>query len=189
MNWLRSVGPKIVGYTRRQLLVVMSNERRIRTLRRRGVRIGENCLVAGRTSFSSEPYLIEIGDSVAISIGCQFITHDASIRLFRAENPEMDVFGPIKIGSNVFFGTNCTVLPNSTIGSDCIIGSGSVVRGAIPDGSVVFGNPAKVVMKTALMKHLLINHKHRLDTHRLPPERKEEAIRRHFGLALDEPGR
>lgn len=189
MNWLRSVPAKIVGYARLKLLVAMSNERRIRNLRQRGVRIGENCLIAGRTSFSTEPYLVEIGDSVAISTGCQFITHDASIWLFRAAHPEMDVFGSIRIGSNVFLGTNCTMLPNCTIGSDCIIGSGSVVRGAIPDGSVAFGNPARVVMKTALMKHLLLNHKHRLDTHFLSPERKEQAIRRHFGVALHEPGR
>jgi hypothetical protein len=63
------------------------------------------------------------------------------------------------------------------------------VRGVVPDGSVVFGNPAKVVMKTALMKQLLLNHKHRLDTHGLSPEEKEIAIRQHFGVIQHEAGR
>jgi len=179
---------RIVGYLRWKHLAVMSNEQRIRRLREYGVRIGENCFIS-TTAFSTEPYLIEIGDHVAISTGCEFLTHDAAIWLFRNTNPAMDVFGSIKVGNNTYFGTNCTILPNSTIGADCIIGSGSVVRGAIPDGSVVLGNPGRVVMKTALMKQLLLNHKHRLDTHNLTPEEKEKAIRRHFGIAQREPGR
>ena len=188
MRRVRSLRAGLAGFVRSKMLAVMSNDRRIRKLRQHGVRIGENCFIS-TTAFSTEPYLIEIGDHVAISTGCEFVTHDAAIWLFRNANPDMDVFGSIKVGNNTYFGTNCTVLPNSTIGSDCIIGSGSVVRGTIPDGSVVFGNPARVIMKTSLMKHLLLNHKNRLDTHNLPPEEKEGAIRRHFGLAPRAPGR
>lgn len=164
-----------------KLMAFLPMETRIGRMRQQGLRIGTNCFIA-RTAWPTEPYLIEIGDHVAISAGCQFITHDAAIWLFRDEHPDMDVFGDIKIGNNTYFGTNCTVLPNSRIGSDCVIGSGSVVRGTIPDGSVVLGNPAKVVMKTALLKQLLLNHRNRLDTHHLAPADKEAAIRRHFGL-------
>jgi acetyltransferase-like isoleucine patch superfamily enzyme len=161
--------------------MLVSNERRIRWLRRDGVRIGENCLVY-TTLFSTEPYLVEIGDHVAISSGTSFITHDGSGWLFD-DHPDMDVFGRIQVGNNVFFGTNCTVLPGSRIGSNCIIGTGSVVRGVIPDDSVVFGNPAQAVMKTSLMKKLLVHHQHRLDTRHLSPKEKEKVLRRHFGLA------
>ena len=34
------------------------------------------------------------------------------------------------------------------IGSNCIIGAGAVVKGHIPEGSVVIGNPARVVADT-----------------------------------------
>jgi acetyltransferase-like isoleucine patch superfamily enzyme len=176
---------RFIGQIRRfiqaKLLTVMPNDRRIRGLRQQGVRIGERCIVS-TTNFSTEPYLVEIGNHVAISVGCQFVTHDAAIWVFRDANPDMDVFGPIKVGDNTYFGTNCTILPNSTIGSNCIIGSGTVVRGNIPDGSVVLGNPARVVMKTALIKHLLVHHKNRLDTHALLPKDKKRAIQGHFGL-------
>jgi serine acetyltransferase len=94
----------------------------------------------------------------------------------------MDVFGMIKVGDNTYFGTDVTVLPGTTVGSDCVIGSGAVLRGNIPDGSVVWGNPATVIMKTSLLKQLLIHHKHRLDTRHLPPREKERVLRRHFGL-------
>jgi len=171
---------QLIEVVRWKLLALAGHERRVRALRKRGVRIGEGCLVY-TSSFSTEPYLIEIGNHVAISIGVEFVTHDAAGWLFE-DHPEMDVFGPIKVGDNTFFGTNCTILPGTRIGSDCVIGSGSVVRGEIPDGSVAMGNPARVVMKTSLFKQLLVNHKHRLDTRSLSPSEKEKVVRRHFGL-------
>jgi hypothetical protein len=172
---------EVVRLVRWKLLMFLSNERRVEKLRAYGVRIGERCLVY-TTHFSTEPYLVKIGNHVAISAGTEFVTHDAAGWLFEASDPEMDVFGTIEVGDNTYFGTNCTVLPSTRIGADCVIGSGSVVRGVVPDGSVVMGNPARVVMKTSLFRHLLVNHKHRLDTRNLPPAEKEKVLRRHFGL-------
>jgi acetyltransferase-like isoleucine patch superfamily enzyme len=165
----------------RKLLMIAPNDMRVRALRTQGVRIGENCLVYTML-FSTEPYLVEIGDHVAISAGTEFITHDGSPWVFE-DQPDMDVFGRIRVGSNTFFGMNCTILPGADIGSNCIIGAGSVVRGVIPDDSVVMGNPARVVMKTSLAKKLLVNHRNRLDTRHVPAKEKEEILRRHFGLA------
>src|SRR5512139_587763 len=173
-------GRALVESLRFRLLRLASNEERIRFLRSRGARIGERCLVY-TTHFSQLPYLVEIGDHVAISAGTVFITHDGSTWLFEDEHPEMDVFGPIKVGSNVYFGLNCTILPNTVIGSNCIVGTGSVVRGVIPDNSVVFGNPATVVMKTSLAKQLFVHSKNRLETRHVPPTPKHRLIRQHFG--------
>jgi acetyltransferase-like isoleucine patch superfamily enzyme len=170
----------IADFAERKLLLVLGNDFRVRRLRARGVRIGRDCLVY-TTSFSTEPYLVEIGDHVAISAGCEFITHDAAGWLFD-DHPDMDLFGPIRIGDNVYFGLDCTILPNTVIGSNCIIGTGAVVRGVVPDGSVVMGNPGRVVMKISLAKQLLVNHKNRLDTRHLSPRAKERIIRQHFGL-------
>lgn len=164
-----------------KLLLLVSNELRIRRLRARGARIGENCQIL-TVYFSPSPYLVEIGNHVGVSPGTQFITHDASGLLIEDTDPNIDVFGDIKVGDNTFIGINCIILPSSRIGSDCIIGAGSVVRGVIPDDSVAFGNPAQVVMKTSLMKQLLRNHKNRLDTRNLPMKQKERIVRRHFGL-------
>lgn len=46
---------------------------------------------------------------------------------------------------NVFIGCNTTILGNVRIGSNVIIGAGSVVTKDIPSNSVVVGNPAKVI--------------------------------------------
>lgn len=178
-RWMRPVRQFAVR-VQWKLLMVVSNERRIRFLRRQGVRIGEDCLVY-TTYFSSEPYLVKIGNHVAVSSGVHFSPHDASGWLFE-DHPDMDVFGEIWIGDNTYIGINCTILAGSRIGSNCVVGSGSVIRGVIPDGSVVIGNPARVVMKTSLLKQLLVNHRHRLDTRHLPAREKEKVLRRHFGL-------
>ena len=54
---------------------------------------------------------------------------------------------PVHIGQNVFIGCNCLILKGTEIGDDCVIGAGSVVSGKFEAGSVIAGNPAKVIKK------------------------------------------
>lgn len=42
-------------------------------------------------------------------------------------------------------GANVSVLPGVTIGSNTIIGAGSVVNKNIPNGVIAVGNPCKVI--------------------------------------------
>ncbi|MEM5481098.1 acyltransferase [Pseudoalteromonas fuliginea] len=51
------------------------------------------------------------------------------------------------IGDHCWFGLNSIILPGTKVGSNCIIGAGSVLNGIYPDNSVIVGNPAKVVKK------------------------------------------
>jgi acetyltransferase-like isoleucine patch superfamily enzyme len=156
-------------------------EWRLEKARSWGVKIGKDCLIFSM-EFSTEPYLIEIGDHVVISSGTQFITHDGSVWLLRDQYPDIGVFGRIKVGSNTFIGINCIILPNTEIGSNCIIGAGAAVRGKVPDDSVVLGNPGKVVMKTSMMQKFLLSNKNRLDTKLLTTEEKDNMVKRHFGI-------
>lgn len=94
--------------------------------------------------------MISIGDKTTISDHCHLLTHDYSItNVLRAveEESETDValLRPIKIGANVFIGKKAIIMPNTIIGDNCIVGAGAVVRGSIPNGSVVIGNPAVVI--------------------------------------------
>lgn len=54
---------------------------------------------------------------------------------------------PIKIGSNCWFGGSVTIIGGVTIGNNCVIGAGSVVTRDIPDNSLAFGNPCRVIRK------------------------------------------
>jgi acetyltransferase-like isoleucine patch superfamily enzyme len=52
----------------------------------------------------------------------------------------------IKIGNNVWIGWNCTILKGVQLGDDCIVAAGSIVlAGDYPAGSLLAGNPAKVI--------------------------------------------
>jgi acetyltransferase-like isoleucine patch superfamily enzyme len=51
----------------------------------------------------------------------------------------------ITIGDNVWIGGNVVICPGVRIGSNSVIGAGSVVTRDIPDWSVAVGNPARVV--------------------------------------------
>lgn len=93
----------------------------------------------------SEPWLVQLGDHVTVAAGVRFITHDGGVWVFRHEFPDLDVFGAITVGDNVFIGINAILLPGTVVGSNVVIGAGSVVRGRIPDNSVVAGVPARVV--------------------------------------------
>lgn len=54
---------------------------------------------------------------------------------------------PVTIGDNVWIGGNVVICPGVTVGSNCVIGAGSVVTKDIPDWSIAAGNPCKVIRK------------------------------------------
>lgn len=56
-------------------------EARINRLRYEKVKVGDNCRIFTDLTLS-EPYLVEIGDNVTISINCVFLTHDNSVIKF-----------------------------------------------------------------------------------------------------------
>jgi acetyltransferase-like isoleucine patch superfamily enzyme len=160
----------------------MESDRRIAALRRRGVQIGEGCLIS-TNHFSTEPYLIEIGDRVAIAAGTKFVTHDGLAHVLRRLDPEVQIFGRIRVGSGTFIGLDCIILPGITIGGNCIIGAASVVTRDIPDDSLACGNPARIIGSASAKLRELEASPNLLRTYGMNEEDREQAIRRHFGLA------
>jgi acetyltransferase-like isoleucine patch superfamily enzyme len=153
----------------------------IARLRSRGVNIGEGCVIYTE-SFSTEPYLISLGDRVAIAGGTKFVTHDGSVWLMRPERPAVQTFGMITVGSDTFIGENCVILPNTSIGAHCIIGAGSVVRGRVAENSLVVGNPASVIGRASLFIELIKDTKDTMDTLTLGNEERRERLLHHFSL-------
>lgn len=123
-------------------------------IKRSGLIIGKGTRIMNRLSdYGSEPYLIRIGEHCSISSGVKFITHDGGTIIFR-ENPEyskgrrpvdINKYGTIKLDDNVFLGMNSIIMPNVSIGSNSVVGAGSVIRRNVPPNVVVAGNPARVV--------------------------------------------
>ncbi len=87
---------------------------------------------------------VVFGDNVLIGPNCVFTT--ATHPLDRIQrNRGLEIAKSITVGHSVWFGANVTVLPGVSIGSNVIIGAGSVVTKSIPDGVIAFGTPCRVV--------------------------------------------
>ena len=102
------------------------------------VKCGESCHL-GNSHIRAEAPVI-IGNHVAISYN-NFLTtssHDFS-------DWGTLIVKPIVIGDNVWITTNCIILPGVTIGSNTVIGAGSVVTNDIPSGVLAAGNPCRVI--------------------------------------------
>lgn len=115
-----------------------------------GVKVGADVRLIsirpGFGTFGSEPYLISIGDHVTITGGVQFVTHDGGVWVFRDKEPNLDVYGLIIIGNNVFVGYGAIIMPGVQIGDNVVIGAGAVVTRDIPSNTVAVGSPAKSIM-------------------------------------------
>ena len=90
---------------------------------------------------ASWPFLISIGDNVTISSDVKILAHDASTNLTGARTK----VGIVSIGSNVFVGAGSTILCNTRIGDNVVIGARSLVSKDVPSNCVVAGNPARII--------------------------------------------
>lgn len=112
---------------------------------------------------------ITIGDEVVISREVMLLTHDYSVEnaLHAVGHGSADrhikVDGSISIGNNTFIGARASLLPGTSIGNNCIVGACAVVKGIVPDGSVVVGNPAKIIKKTSDLGELLLTELYETD--------------------------
>ena len=109
--------------------------------------LGENCLYQPRL-FPMDSKLIRFHNNVTVANDAVFITHDG---IYVTLNHLEDGFsyeqmtGPIEVMDNVFIGYRAMIMPGVRIGPNAIIGSGSIVTKDVPEGTVVAGNPAKVI--------------------------------------------
>lgn len=89
---------------------------------------------------------VTFGDRVLIGPDCGFYT--AAHPTNTVERAAwLEYARPIRVGSDVWIGGGVRVMPGVTIGSEVIIGAGSVVTRDIPDGVIALGNPCRVHRK------------------------------------------
>lgn len=89
---------------------------------------------------------VKFGNNVFIGPNCGFYAAGHPI-VSEERNSGIEYAYQITVGDNVWFGGSVCVLPGVTIGSDVVIGAGSVVNKDIPSGVVAAGNPCKVIRK------------------------------------------
>ena len=142
-----------------------------------GVKIGKNCLISTR-NWSSEPYLIEIGDNVQVTSNVYFHTHGGG-NVARRQNPDFDVFGKIVVEDWAYIGACSHIMPGVTIGQGALVAAGSVVTKSVAPNTVVGGNPARYI--GTVEEYIARNEKYNINSKKL-----NAADKRALLLSLDD---
>lgn len=119
------------------------------------IEIGDGVGISGATIYARKG--ITIGDNTCIGGNCKILDNDfhpleaeTRNRLLRdSKGGDSDLVPAkeIKIGRDCFIGCNTLILKGTEIGDGCVVGAGAVVSGKFEAGSVIAGNPAKVIRK------------------------------------------
>ena len=106
---------------------------------------------------------IELGERVFFNFNCVVLDvcpvrigslslFGPAVQIYTAMHPfnaglrRHQEFGkPVDIGSDVWVGGGAIILPGVRIGSQAVIGAGSVVTRDVPDGMFAAGNPCRVI--------------------------------------------
>ena len=86
----------------------------------------------------------QIGDNVVLNTGAS-VDHDCDIRDGVQLAPGVVLGGRVRIDSLSFVGIGATIINRIVVGRNCLIGAGAVVVRDIPDHSVAYGVPARVI--------------------------------------------
>jgi len=106
--------------------------------------IGEGSTISFSAKLDrTNPRGIHIGKYSVVTFGATVLTHDW------VNNRQGDVY----IGDDCFIGAHSIILPGVTIGDHCIVAAGSIVARNVPAGSMVAGNPARVVETNVKTTH------------------------------------
>jgi len=108
------------------------------------VEIQNGVVIGHRTRVQSHTFIcnqVRIGNDCFISHGVMFI-NDTFKDGGPAGNPKL--WKPTTIENDVSVGSNATIMP-VTIGKGAVVGAGAVVTRDVPPGTVVAGNPARIL--------------------------------------------
>ncbi|MDH5570134.1 MAG: acyltransferase [Gammaproteobacteria bacterium] len=167
-----------------KLKEVVERKREIRKmdwLQDRGMHIGKDVFIPISTWIdASHCYLISVGDRCRFGPNCVLLAHDATMN----ELLDAGKIGKITIHESCSIGFGTIILPGVEIGPNVIIGAYSVISTNIPPGSIVTGNPAKVVGKIKdferyhrmLMKKQPLFPYDKYGSHTLPEQRRKEIM-------------
>lgn len=109
------------------------------------LRIGSGT-VLGRGSHVVAQAPVTIGADVYVGPYCYVTStnhsYDDPTRPVGHQWPRTD---PVEIGAGSWLGTGAIVLPGARLGRNVVVAAGAVVRGDVPDHTVVAGAPARAV--------------------------------------------
>jgi len=107
------------------------------------VSVGENTWIGPYTLLDGSGGL-RIGGWCSISVGVQIYSHN-TVKWAVTRGRAAYERSPTTIGDCCFLGPQCVVAMGVTVGSQCVVGAHSYVNDDLPERSIAFGAPARVV--------------------------------------------
>ena len=107
------------------------------------IEVGKN-FFANHNTVILDGAKVTFGDNVFIAPNCGFYTAGHPIDADR-RNQGLEYAYPITVGDNVWIGAGVQVMPGVKMGSNVVIGGGSVVVKDIPDNVVAVVNPCRPI--------------------------------------------
>ena len=98
--------------------------------------IGSNTALGNGVSVNCMESIV-IGEGVQIGPDTKIYDHDHDYRVPGGIGAGKFVTAPVTIGDNSWIGCNVVILRGTSIVKNCIVGAGSVLKGAYPAGSVI----------------------------------------------------
>ncbi len=134
-----------------------------------GALVRERCLIGDDCSIGSGTvleFLVQLGDRVRVHSNCFIPEHSIledgcwigpNVVITNAKFPQAartkELLAGVRVCKGAKIGANTTLLPGVTIGMGALVGAGSVVTRDVPEGTVVAGNPARVISKTSDLRY------------------------------------
>ena len=129
-------------------MAIPSSKGRVRFIRKHQLfdQFGENVLWQPHV-LPSDTKCIRIHNNVKVSADVHFVTHDVFYDMYAhmEEGDWHQNLGCIEVMDNVCIGQDVTILPGVRIGPEAIVAAGSVVTKDVAPGTIVGGNPARVI--------------------------------------------
>ena len=109
------------------------------------IEVGKNCFINYNCTFLDNAR-ITLGDNCLLAPNVSIYTAGHSLYP-DSRNLGYEYGIEVTVGDNVWIGGNTVICPGVHIGSNVVIGAGSVVTRDIPDWSFAAGNPCRVIRR------------------------------------------
>lgn len=104
-------------------------------------RVGKGTQILAQAAIGADS---TIGDACIINTAAG-LDHDGRLGNGVHLAPGARLAGEVTVGDYSMIAVGAVVLPRIQIGKNCIVGAGAVVTRNVPDNSVVYGNPARII--------------------------------------------